>query len=51
MMESEHKKRIAREFRGKIDLPPVHVLEIPDQYEFMDPELVELLTERIDSYL
>ena len=30
---------------------PLHVLDIPDDYQFMDPELVDLLQERIESYL
>lgn len=27
---------------------PIHVLDIPDDYQYMDPELVELLKSRID---
>jgi len=31
-------------FRGNPSLPPIRSLEIPDDYEFMAPELVEILT-------
>lgn len=44
--------------RGKIwglyrhlELPNIEVLNIPDDYEFMNDELVELLTERINDIL
>jgi predicted protein tyrosine phosphatase len=30
---------------------PLHVLDIPDDYQFMDPELIDLLQERVESYL
>jgi len=29
----------------------VHVLEIPDEYRFMDPELIELLEDGVRSVL
>ncbi len=41
-MEREHKQWIAERFAG-LELPPIDVLDIPDDYEFMDPELQRLL--------
>jgi len=43
VMESEHKRRLAQTFRQAIGYTPVHVLDIEDEYQFMDPELVELI--------
>ena len=51
VMESKHRSRILGEFRNALGGTPVHVLEIPDDYQFMDPELVELLTDRVEQYL
>lgn len=42
-MEKNHKVRIVAAFRREIDLPPIEVLGIPDEYKFMDEELIELI--------
>jgi len=34
-----------------IERPNIEVLNIPDEYEFMNDELVELLTDRINDTL
>ncbi len=46
-MEREHKRRIAEQF-PQLELPPVDVLDIPDDYAFMDPELQRLLRAMLD---
>lgn len=51
VMESKHKQRIRAEFSDVIDNKPIHVLDIPDEYQFMDPELVDLLQISIDAFL
>ena len=51
VMESKHRQRILGQFRDALGETPLHVLEIPDDYQFMDPELVELLTDRVAIYL
>lgn len=43
VMEEKHKSRIKTEFTGLLKHKPVHVLDIPDEYKFMDAELVEIL--------
>lgn len=43
VMESSQKRQLVRLFRAELGDRPVHVLDIPDDYKFMDPELVELL--------
>jgi len=48
VMEPNHKSKIGQLFRH-LDLPEILVLDIPDEYEFMDEELVEILTTKINS--
>jgi predicted protein tyrosine phosphatase len=51
VMEDKHKSRLKAEFPGSLDNKRVHVLDIPDEYRFMDPELVELLEASVSSLL
>ena len=51
VMEHKHKSRLAAEFTGWLTHKPVHVLDIPDEYKYMDPELVELLEQSVGSLL
>jgi predicted protein tyrosine phosphatase len=51
VMEQDHRSRLVSRFGGELDARPVGVLDIPDDYEFMDPQLVDLLTERAGAYL
>lgn len=50
VMEREYKTRIAERFRG-LALPRIESLDIPDDYGFMDEELVNLLQDRIEIFL
>jgi protein-tyrosine phosphatase len=34
-----------------LDLPEIEVLDIEDEYEYMDEDLVEILTDRINDTL
>lgn len=43
VMEDKHASRIKADFRQNVAHTPIHVLDIPDEYHFMDGELVELL--------
>lgn len=47
VMEREHKTWIAERFAG-LELPPIEVLDIPDEYEFMDTELQQILRSLVD---
>ena len=47
VMETGHRARITGQFRVALGDTPIHVLDIPDDYQFMDPELVDLLTDRV----
>lgn len=50
VMEDGHGSRIAGTYRH-LELPPINVLHIEDEYEYLDNELIDLLTERINSTL
>ncbi|MFT5080821.1 MAG: putative protein tyrosine phosphatase [Gammaproteobacteria bacterium] len=50
-MEYEHKERLLRDFAAAARGRRVHVLDIPDDYPFMDPELVKLLEASVPPYL
>ena len=43
VMEDKHRQRILADFPGESKFKPIHVLDIPDDYKFMDAELVELI--------
>ena len=51
VMESRHKKRLQQMFGWRLAQKRVVVLGIPDDYGFMQPELVELLTLKVTPYL
>jgi protein-tyrosine phosphatase len=50
VMEPGQRARIWGQFRH-LELPDIEVLDIADDYEFLDDELVDLLSERINSTL
>ena len=50
VMERKYTARIRAKFPD-LDLPRVESLEIPDDYEYMDPELVELLQDGVEQIL
>ena len=51
VMESKHKSRLLAEHGHTLTGKPLHVLDIPDDYRFMDPELVELLEAAVPPLL
>jgi len=50
-MEEKHKSRLTAEFTRLLDNKPIHVLDIPDEYKYMDPELIEILEQSVNSLL
>lgn len=50
-MEGKHKQRLLTEFPMETRDKQVHVLDIPDIYEFMDPELIVEITAVVDPLL
>ena len=51
VMEKAHRNRVTHKFRRWLRDKPVVVLGIPDDYAFMDPELVRLLEARVARHL
>lgn len=51
VMENKHRSRILGSMSNALGHTPLHVLDIPDDYQFMDPELIDLLQESVESYL
>jgi predicted protein tyrosine phosphatase len=47
VMEGEHKLWLSTRFE-EFDLPTIEVLDIPDEYECMDPQLLEILRLKLD---
>jgi protein-tyrosine phosphatase len=50
VMEKNQRTKISETY-PHLSLPKIKILEIPDDYEFMDEELIELLIERINECL
>lgn len=51
VMEQKHKNRMRAEFTRMVEHKPIHVLEIPDEYKYMDPELIEELEQIVGAIL
>ena len=50
-MEEKHKSRLKAEFAPALVGRTIHVLDIPDEYHYMDPELVEQINQSVASLL
>ena len=50
-MEDKHRQQLQSRFRDETALTEIHVLDIPDEYQFMDPELVQCLRDAVDEFL
>ena len=51
VMEQKHLERLRENFPGESENKVIHVLHIPDDYRFMDEELIEILQASVDPYL
>ncbi len=51
VMENRHKTRILEAFRDLETLPFIDSLDIPDEYEYMDRELIEAIREGTEHQL
>ncbi len=47
VMERSHRRKLSRQFQPWLKGKRVVCLDIPDQYEYMQPELIELLKRKI----
>jgi len=50
-MEQKHKNRLVADFSRILEHKPVHVLDIPDDYQYMDPDLVSIVKETVSHHL
>ena len=51
VMEQKHKNRLKTELSRLLEHTPLHVLDIPDDYKYMDEELIQILNESVPCYL
>ncbi|CAH2398847.1 Protein-tyrosine-phosphatase [Mesorhizobium ventifaucium] len=51
VMEKAHRAKLQKKFKASLKKARVICLDIPDDYEFMDPGLVRLLEARVSKYL
>lgn len=51
VMEKRHKQRMMEKFLTETQQKQIVVLDIPDEYGFMDEELIEEIKTKVDSYL
>ncbi len=50
-MEQKHKNRLVSQFTRMLEHKTIHVLDIPDDYKYMDPELIQELEHLVEPYL
>ena len=51
VMEKKHKQRLIAKFTRLIEYKKIIVLDIPDEYQYMDDELIEILDDSIEHHL
>ena len=51
VMESKHKSRLKADFRQSMNHKTIYVLDIEDNYQFMDPELIEIIKQSVDPII
>ena len=51
VMEKTHRNKLAKKFRAHLAGKRVICLDIPDDYEYMDPDLIALLRAKVPRFL
>ncbi|WP_027062074.1 low molecular weight protein tyrosine phosphatase family protein [Mesorhizobium loti] len=51
VMEKAHRTKLQKKFKASLEKARVICLDIPDEYDFMDLELISLLKARVSRYL
>ncbi len=51
VMENQHKQRILQLDPQAQDSTDIYVLDIPDDYQFMDPALIDELQDSVDNII
>ena len=50
VMETKHKKKLLDKFRVNQTKKSIEILDIPDDYKYMDEELVEILRIKLNEF-
>jgi predicted protein tyrosine phosphatase len=51
VMEKAHRTKLRSKFKSQLSRARVICLDIPDDHDYMDPELVRTLRRKVDPYL
>lgn len=51
VMEHKHRQILQSKYARLLSYKPLYVLDIPDNYRYMNPELVAMLRDLVASYL
>ena len=51
VMEKKHRQRMFEKFPNEISEKQIIVLDIPDEYKFMDSELIEDIEAKVNQYI
>ena len=51
VMEQVHKKKLRKRFKAILKSQKLVCLGIPDNYEYMDPELVEIFKKHVPQFI
>ena len=51
VMEKVHRRKLTEKFRKRLKTQRVICLDIPDDYDFMDPALIEVLNKKVPPFL
>ena len=51
VMEKTHRDKVATKFRDLLKNKRLGVLDIPDKFDYMDPELIRLLEARVPRFI
>jgi len=51
VMEKTHRSKLTKRFKSSLANSRVICLDIPDEYDFMDPDLIQLLKSKVRKFL
>lgn len=51
VMENTHRNKVSAKFKRQLNKQRIICLGIPDDYDYMDPDLVQLLKAKVTRYL
>lgn len=51
VMEKAHRNKLSKKFKEHLNGKRIICLDIPDEYEYMDPVLILLLKEKVTRFL